>query len=81
MVKRQGGKVVARSEGAGRGSRFVVTLRAARGSAAAAGQSGAATPPAAIPVGESTSGAGAIPRSLQTRAAGERGSGDAWREF
>jgi signal transduction histidine kinase len=27
MVKRQGGKVVAKSEGAGRGSRFVVTLR------------------------------------------------------
>jgi len=28
MVKRQGGRVVARSEGVGRGSRFVVTLRA-----------------------------------------------------
>jgi signal transduction histidine kinase len=28
MVKRQGGRVVAKSEGAGRGSRFVVTLRA-----------------------------------------------------
>ena len=27
MVKRQGGRVVAKSEGAGRGSRFVVTLR------------------------------------------------------
>jgi signal transduction histidine kinase len=31
MVKRQGGRIVARSEGAGRGSRFVVTLRAASG--------------------------------------------------
>jgi signal transduction histidine kinase len=29
LVRRQGGRVVARSEGAGRGSRFVVTLRAA----------------------------------------------------
>ncbi len=29
LVRRQGGQVVARSEGAGRGSRFVVTLRAA----------------------------------------------------
>jgi len=29
LVRRQGGKVVARSEGSGRGSRFVVTLRAA----------------------------------------------------
>lgn len=29
MVKRQGGRIVARSEGAGRGSRFEVTLRAA----------------------------------------------------
>lgn len=28
MVKRQGGRVVAKSEGAGRGSRFLVTLRA-----------------------------------------------------
>jgi signal transduction histidine kinase len=28
-VRRQGGRVVARSEGSGRGSRFVVTLRAA----------------------------------------------------
>jgi signal transduction histidine kinase len=28
LVRRQGGKVVALSEGAGRGSRFVVTLRA-----------------------------------------------------
>jgi len=31
MVKRQGGRIVARSEGTGRGSRFVVTLRAASG--------------------------------------------------
>jgi signal transduction histidine kinase len=30
LVRRQGGRVVARSEGSGRGSRFVVTLRAAR---------------------------------------------------
>ena len=30
LVRRQGGRVVAQSEGAGRGSRFVVTLRAAR---------------------------------------------------
>jgi signal transduction histidine kinase len=30
LVRRQGGRVVARSEGAGRGSRFTVTLRAAR---------------------------------------------------
>ncbi len=29
LVRRQGGRVVARSEGSGRGSRFVVTLRAA----------------------------------------------------
>jgi signal transduction histidine kinase len=31
LVRRQGGRVVARSEGSGRGSRFVVTLRAAEG--------------------------------------------------
>jgi signal transduction histidine kinase len=31
LVRRQGGKVVAQSEGAGRGSRFVVTLRNDRG--------------------------------------------------
>jgi signal transduction histidine kinase len=31
LVRRQGGKVVALSEGAGRGSRFVVTLRSDRG--------------------------------------------------
>jgi signal transduction histidine kinase len=30
LVRRQGGRVVARSEGAGKGSRFVVTLRMAR---------------------------------------------------
>ena len=30
LVRRQGGRVVARSEGSGEGSRFVVTLRAAR---------------------------------------------------
>ena len=30
LVRRQGGRVVARSEGAGQGSRFVVTLRAVR---------------------------------------------------
>ncbi len=30
LVRRQGGKVVARSEGRGTGSRFVVTLRAAQ---------------------------------------------------
>jgi signal transduction histidine kinase len=30
LVRRQGGRIVARSEGAGQGSRFVVTLRAAR---------------------------------------------------
>ncbi|MGH0036667.1 MAG: sensor histidine kinase [Myxococcota bacterium] len=35
LVRRQGGRIEARSEGAGRGSRFVVTLRAARGHAAA----------------------------------------------
>jgi signal transduction histidine kinase len=29
LLKRHGGRIVARSEGAGRGSRFVVTLRAA----------------------------------------------------
>ena len=29
LLRRQGGRIVARSEGAGRGSRFVVTLRAA----------------------------------------------------
>ena len=29
LVRRQGGRVVARSEGSGEGSRFVVTLRAA----------------------------------------------------
>jgi signal transduction histidine kinase len=29
LVRRQGGRVVARSEGSGKGSRFVVTLRAA----------------------------------------------------
>ena len=32
LVRRQGGRVVARSGGAGEGSRFVVTLRAAPGS-------------------------------------------------
>lgn len=37
LVRRQGGRVVARSEGTGRGSRFVVTLRAAP---AAAGEEG-----------------------------------------
>jgi signal transduction histidine kinase len=38
LVRRQGGKVVARSEGSGRGSRFVVTLRSSpRGAAAARG--------------------------------------------
>jgi signal transduction histidine kinase len=31
LVRRQGGRVVARSEGSGEGSRFVVTLRTARG--------------------------------------------------
>ncbi len=31
LVRRQGGRVVARSEGWGEGSRFVVTLRAATG--------------------------------------------------
>lgn len=31
LVRRQGGRVVARSEGSGEGSRFVVTLREARG--------------------------------------------------
>jgi signal transduction histidine kinase len=31
LVRRQGGRVVARSEGSGRGSRFVVSLRAAPG--------------------------------------------------
>jgi signal transduction histidine kinase len=31
LVRRQGGRVVARSEGAGTGSRFVVTLRVANG--------------------------------------------------
>ena len=30
LVRKQGGRVVATSEGAGRGSRFIVTLRAAR---------------------------------------------------
>jgi signal transduction histidine kinase len=35
LVRRQGGRIEARSEGAGRGSRFVVTLRAARSQAAA----------------------------------------------
>ncbi len=30
LVRRQGGRIVARSEGAGKGSRFVVTLRTAR---------------------------------------------------
>jgi signal transduction histidine kinase len=30
LVRRQGGRIVARSEGAGKGSRFVVTLRMAR---------------------------------------------------
>ena len=34
LVRRQGGRVVARSEGAGEGSRFVVTLRAVRGAVA-----------------------------------------------
>ncbi len=34
LVRRQGGRVVARSEGAGHGSRFVVTLRAAPAAAA-----------------------------------------------
>jgi len=29
LVRRQGGRVVARSQGSGAGSRFVVTLRAA----------------------------------------------------
>lgn len=33
LVRRHGGRVVARSEGAGRGSRFVVTLRSVPGSA------------------------------------------------
>jgi signal transduction histidine kinase len=38
LVRRQGGRVVARSEGSGRGSRFVVTLRTSpRGLAAAPG--------------------------------------------
>lgn len=36
LVRRQGGRIVARSEGAGRGSRFVVTLRAAAEEARAA---------------------------------------------
>jgi signal transduction histidine kinase len=34
LVRRQGGNVVARSDGAGRGSRFVVTLRSAPSSGA-----------------------------------------------
>ena len=47
LVRRQGGRVVARSEGSGRGSRFVVTLRAAeaapsRGALEAATQAGRA---------------------------------------
>jgi signal transduction histidine kinase len=47
LVRRQGGRVVARSEGSGRGSRFVVTLRAAeaapsRGPLEAAPQAGRA---------------------------------------
>jgi signal transduction histidine kinase len=45
LVRRQGGRVVARSEGSGRGSRFVVTLRAgatapARGALQAAPEAG-----------------------------------------
>jgi signal transduction histidine kinase len=43
LVRRNGGRVVARSEGAGRGSRFTVTLRAAPGAA----EGGAAVPSAA----------------------------------
>lgn len=42
LVRRNGGRVVARSEGAGRGSRFTVTLRAAPGAA-----EGAAAAPSA----------------------------------
>jgi signal transduction histidine kinase len=44
LVRRQGGRVVARSEGSGRGSRFVVSLRSAalRGSAEAGARRGAA---------------------------------------
>ncbi len=47
LVRRQGGRVVARSEGSGRGSRFVVTLRTAeaarsRGALEAAPQAGRA---------------------------------------
>jgi signal transduction histidine kinase len=44
LVRRQGGQVVARSEGRGRGSRFVVTLRAAEPAPA-----GAARPAGALP--------------------------------
>jgi signal transduction histidine kinase len=47
LVRRNGGRVEALSEGSGRGSRFVVTLRAAPGAeagvaAAAAGAAGGA---------------------------------------
>jgi signal transduction histidine kinase len=45
LVRRSGGRVVARSEGSGRGSRFVVTLRAAEGREAARAPA-APTPPA-----------------------------------
>lgn len=44
MVKRQGGRIVARSEGTGRGSRFVVTLRAASPGARTASTTPSATP-------------------------------------
>lgn len=44
LVRRSGGRVVARSEGSGRGSRFVVTLRAAEGREAARAPA-APTPP------------------------------------
>ncbi len=49
LVRRQGGRVEARSEGSGRGSRFRVTLRAA--DAVAAGSGAASTPRAAAQPG------------------------------
>jgi signal transduction histidine kinase len=42
LVRRNGGRVEARSEGVGRGSRFTVTLRAAPGAAEAAGAAASA---------------------------------------
>ena len=72
LVKRQGGKVVARSEGAGLGSRFVVTLRTARGLAAAGPRRPDAPSRSRVAeAGESLARSGAGEFGSQGRARGE----------